>query len=146
MGEFDNYPCKKCGQEIFKSMSRFNSKGWNLKLNVNNGDGGKRGEEHKCPKAETKYKKDFVDMRKCDQCYAMYNIDKYPMCPTCFKLVCSCGNIWVATRFNIYQKISMYNVIRRCPKCGLANPTLTFDKDGCEKMRAIVAINNSRNR
>src|ERR1044071_6117261 len=144
MGEFDDYPCPRCQQYIFKSSTRFNSKGWNLKLNLNDGAGGKHGEEHRCPNIDSKYKKDFVDMRRCDQCYAMYNLDKYPMCPTCFKLVCTaCSNIWVATRFNIYQKISMHKVIRRCPKCGMANPELTFDKDGCEKMRAIVAINSS---
>lgn len=144
MGEFDDYPCPQCGQYIFKSSTKFNTKGWNLKLNLNSGDGGKQGEEHRCPKRESKDGKEFVDMRKCDQCYAMYNLEKYPMCPTCFKLVCSCGNIWVATRFNIAQKISKYKVLRRCGKCGLANPTLTFDKDACEKMRAVVAINSPK--
>jgi hypothetical protein len=147
MGEGDDYPCPDCGQYIFKSTYRYNRKGWALKLNVNDGDGGKHGDPHRCPKRPSKYQKDFKDMRKCEQCNAMYNLDTYPMCPTCFKLVCSqCDHIWVATRFNVFEKHGPYNLVRRCPQCGHANPQLVFDKAGCEKMRAVVAINSSEDR
>ena len=111
------WPCKnkdrqarECGQMIYQSDTQKFRSGKNMVLNAADGRGGKRGDPHVCPDRVNSYfhKGDHFfnkfeynihqQNKFCGYCCQYHDATILPLCPTCFKLMCSsCSNLqtWI---------------------------------------------------
>lgn len=106
------FPCKNkrqngpgnCDQMLYQSDKRKFASGKYMVLNAEDGRGGKRDDPHVCPdRVGSKFHKvNKVNMLEyrwhlqhmpCTHCGGIFNQEKMPLCPTCYKLECrKCGN------------------------------------------------------